>query len=162
MDKIDVDATVKELASGTVPEWIQAHLRQYLESGGLEGHDFDATVAGGRAATPSLLLTTTGRRSGTQRTMPLFYGRDGNAFVVIGSKGGAETQPAWYWNILANSTVEIMVGPQRYRATARIVGGAERERLWQMMVDVYAQYTLYQGKTSREIPVVVIEPTGPI
>lgn len=160
MEKIDVDATVRELESGKVPDWIQEHLRQYLESGGKVGHDFDATIAGGSAATPSLLLTTTGRQSGEKRTMPLFYGRSDGAYVVIGSKGGADTQPAWYWNILADPRVEIMVGPERFRGTARLAEGGERERLWQMMVGVYPQYTLYQSKTSRPIPVVVIETTG--
>lgn len=158
MPPIDVDETLRELATGSVPDWIEDHLRRYLDSGGREGHLFDATVAGGRPDTPSLLLTTVGRKSGARRRpMPLFYGRDGAAFVVVGSKGGAETHPAWYLNLLHQPAVEVQVGPEQFTARARVAGGSERARLWQMMVDLYPPYAAYQAKTTREIPLVVLE-----
>ncbi|MGD9601866.1 MAG: nitroreductase family deazaflavin-dependent oxidoreductase [Gammaproteobacteria bacterium] len=157
MSKLDVDQTVRELDGGKVPDWITEHLRIYLESGGREGHDWDATFAGGRNPTPCLVLTTRGRRSGAPRPMPLIYGRSGDAYVVIGSKGGAATQPAWYWNLRAYPSVELQVATAKFSAHARIAEGAERERLWAMMVDLYPPYREYQAKTDRQIPVVVLE-----
>ena len=160
MSRIDVDKTVRDLAAGELPAWITDHLRVYVESGGREGHLWDATAAGGLPDTPCLLLTTVGRRSGARRTMPLIYGSADGHYIVIGSKGGADTQPAWYLNLLEEPTVELMVGTQQLSARARIAGGEERARLWALMVGVYPPYADYQRKTSREIPVVVLEPVG--
>lgn len=157
MNKLNVDATVRELEGGKVPDWISHHLKVYLESGGREGHDWDASVAGGRNPTPCLILTTIGRQSGQPRPMPLIYGKSGTSYVVIGSKGGAATQPAWYWNLLAQPQVELQVATEKFPARARIAEGAERERLWDMMVEVYPPYRDYQAKTSRRIPVVVLD-----
>ena len=106
MKKIDVTQTVRDLEAGKTPEWISEHLRIYRESGGSEGHLFDSTVGGGQGLVPSLLLTTVGRRSGESRTSPLFYGSIENAYIVVGSKGGADTHPGWYLNLLANPLVE--------------------------------------------------------
>lgn len=158
MSRIDVDKTVRDLAAGELPGWIGDHLRVYTESGGREGHLWDASAAGGRPDTPCLLLTTTGRHSGEPRTMPLIYGTDGPAYVVIGSKGGADSQPAWYHNLLACPQVALQVATLHLAAVARIAQGAERTRLWQMMVAVYPPYVDYQRKTTREIPVVVLDP----
>lgn len=160
MSRIDVDKTVRDLAAGELPAWITDHLRVYVESGGREGHLWDATAAGGLPDTPCLLLTTVGRHSGARRTMPLIYGSADGHYIVIGSKGGADTQPAWYLNLLEDPTVELMVGTQQLSARARIAGGEERARLWALMVGVYPPYADYQRKTSREIPVVVLEPAG--
>ena len=157
MSKFDVNETVKELEEGTLPEWITKHQKLYVESGGKEGHEWDSTFAGGKGLTPCLLLTTLGRRSQQKRQVPLIYGRDGDALVVIGSKGGAETHTAWYWNIVAEPNVEVQVGTEQLNARARVAEGAERERLWAMMVDVYPPYTDYQASTTREIPVVVLD-----
>ena len=88
MSKIDVEQAVRDLGAGKTPEWIADHLRLYRESGGAEGHLFDVSGAGGPGLAPSLLLTTVGRRSGEKRTSPLIYGTAGEAYVVIGSKGG--------------------------------------------------------------------------
>lgn len=160
MSRIDVDKTVRDLAAGELPAWITDHLRAYVESGGREGHLWDATAAGGRPDTPCLLLTTVGRRSGARRTMPLIYGSADGHYIVIGSKGGADTQPAWYLNLLEDPTVELMVGTKQLTARARIAQGEERARLWTLMVGVYPPYADYQRKTSREIPVVVLEPVA--
>jgi len=157
MSKIDVDQAIRDLEEGRTPKWIAEHLRIYRESGGSEGHLFDASTVGGSGLVPSLLLTTTGRRSGAQRTSPLFYGSTDKAYVVIGSKGGADTQPGWYLNLLANPTVEVQVAKECFTARTRIATGKERAQLWAQMVELYPPYNDYQKKARREIPVVVIE-----
>lgn len=157
MSKLDVDGTVRELESGSTPKWIQDHLEVYRRSAGKEGHFWDSTIAGGKGMVPCLILTTIGRRSGEKRSSPLIYGTDGDAYVIIGSKGGAEKHTGWYYNLLANPDVELEVANERFAARARVATGAERERLWAKMLDVYPPYRDYQAKTSREIPVVVLE-----
>jgi deazaflavin-dependent oxidoreductase (nitroreductase family) len=157
MSKIDVEQTVRDLEAGKTPEWISEHVRLYRDSGGAEGHLWDASAAGVPGLVPCLLLTTTGRRSGEKRTSPLIYGTAGAAYVVIGSKGGANTQPKWYLNLRANPAVEVQVASERFPARARVATGQERERLWEQMVQVFPPYREYQKKTKREIPVVVLE-----
>jgi deazaflavin-dependent oxidoreductase (nitroreductase family) len=157
MSKIDVDQTVRDLEAGKTPAWIAEHLRIYRESGGAEGHLFDSTVGGGVGLVPSLLLTTVGRRSGEKRTSPLFYGTAGDAYVIIGSKGGADTQPNWYLNLRANPQAEVQVAREHFTVRARVATGKEREQLWEQMVQLYPPYREYQKKTRREIPVVVLE-----
>jgi F420H(2)-dependent quinone reductase len=87
----------------------------------------------------------------------LFYGTAGGAYVVIGSKGGADTHPSWYLNLRANPTVEVQVAREHLTARARVATGKEREQLWEQMVQLYPPYREYQKKTKREIPVVVLE-----
>ncbi len=157
MSELDINETLRDLATGRVPDWIAEHLRVYRESGGREGHLFDARFAGGGAAVPTLLLTTRGRRSGQLLTMPLIYGEVGDWYVIIGSKGGAPSQPGWYHNLVAEPRVEVQVGTEIFAATARTAHGAERLRLWQHMATQYPPFLDYQAKTSREIPVVVLE-----
>lgn len=157
MSDFDVAATVDELESGTVPAWIRQHLAQYLASGGHEGHYFDASTVGAAGLVPSLLLTTVGRRSGRRTTMPLFYGTTAQGFVVIGSKGGAATHPAWYHNLRADPVAAVQVGPRHHAVRARTARGDERAALWAQMVALYPPYADYQARTTREIPVVVLE-----
>jgi F420H(2)-dependent quinone reductase len=106
---------------------------------------------------PVLLLTATGRKTGKRRTTPLLYGRDGDNLVVIASKGGDPKHPAWYLNV-RGAEAEVQVGCERRRVRARDAEGEERERLWAQMVGVYPPYAEYQKKTTRQIPVVVLEP----
>lgn len=157
-EKFDLDKVVSDLDSGKVPEWISAHLKLYLESGGKEGHYWDASIAGdGLGPTPTLLLTTTGRKSGQTRIHPLIYGKvDGN-HIVIGSKGGSEKHAAWYFNLLANPVVQVQVATDKFTARARTATGAERAKIWNHMLTVYPPYKDYQAKTTRELPVVVLE-----
>jgi deazaflavin-dependent oxidoreductase (nitroreductase family) len=108
---------------------------------------------------PILLLTTRGRRSGKQRTTPLMYSRDGDNLVLIASLGGAPHHPAWYHN-LQGQEAEVQVGSERRLVRARDAEGEERERLWAQMVALYPTYAEYQQKTTRRIPVVVLEPSG--
>ena len=157
MKKIDVDQAIRDLEAGKTPEWITEHLRVYRETGGAEGHLFDATSVGFPEPMPSLLLTTIGRRSGEKRTSPLFYGKSGDAYVVIGSKGGADRHPAWYLNLLANPTAELQVGSELFTVHARVAKGKEREQLWEQMAQIAPPYNDYQKKTRREIPVIVFE-----
>lgn len=157
MSKVDVDQAIRDLEAGKTPAWITEHLRIYRESGGAEGHLFDSTVAGGLGLVTSLLLITIGRRSGKKHTSPLFYSAAGEAYVVAGSKGGADTQPGWYLNLRANPIVEVQVAREHFIARARVATGKEREQLWEQMVQLYPPYREYQKKTKREIPVVVLE-----
>ena len=138
-------------------EMIREHVRRYLESGGKNGHMWDSTIAGGPGPVPTLLLTTTGRKSGNSITIPLIYGKTGKDYVVVASKGGAPAHPVWYLNLSANPEVSIQVEADRMQATARTATGAERSALWEQMVEIYPPYTDYRQRTEREIPVVVLE-----
>jgi deazaflavin-dependent oxidoreductase (nitroreductase family) len=158
MSKFDVDQGNRELKETGEPlAWVAEHLRRYRESGGAEGHLFDATIAGVPGLVPCLLLTTTGRRSGEKRTSPLFYTTAGDAYVIIGSKGGAETHPGWYLNLRANPTAEVQVGREHFTVRARVATGQEREQLFEQMAQMAPPYRDYQKKTKRELPVVVLE-----
>ncbi|MBF0277142.1 MAG: nitroreductase family deazaflavin-dependent oxidoreductase [SAR324 cluster bacterium] len=143
--------------SDKLPTWMKDHAERYLKSNGADGHMWDSTFAGGKGPIPTLLLTTTGRRSGKPVLLPLIYGETGNSYVVIASKGGAPQHPAWYLNLTAHPEVTLQVAADRFQGNARTVSGAERTKLWEQMVDLYPPYTDYQNKTDREIPVVVIE-----
>ena len=110
-----------------LPKWMVDHANLYLSSGGKEGHMYTAAFPGKETLTvPSLLLTTTGRKSGQKFLFPLFYGKTGNSYFVIASKGGAPEHPGWYKNILANPEVEIQVGTEKMKARARTASGEER------------------------------------
>jgi deazaflavin-dependent oxidoreductase (nitroreductase family) len=132
-------------------EWVADHTRRYLETGGEEGHEW-------RPGVPTLLLTTTGRKSGVKRRTALIYGRDNADYVVVASKGGTPEHPAWYLNLEADPEVEIQVLDTVLPATARTVTGEDRERLWALMRQIWPAYDEYQTKTDREIPVVVLTP----
>lgn len=157
MSKIDVDSTVRDVEEGRLPEWIAEHLRIYEESGGTEGHMWDSTAAGGKGLLPCLLLHTRGRRSGRELTHPLIYGVDGENFIIVGSKGGADTQPGWYFNLVADPNARVQVGKDTFDVRARVLEGDERARIWTQMVDLFPPYTSYQAKTSREIPLFALE-----
>lgn len=143
-----------------LPDWIKDHLKRYLETDGADGHYWDATIGGGKGMVPTLLLTTVGRKSGKRLTLPLIYGPAGDGYCVIASKGGAPAHPAWYLNLDANPDVHVQVAADKFRARARVAEGAEREALWQKMVEIYAPYDDYQAATERRIPVVVLDPVA--
>jgi deazaflavin-dependent oxidoreductase (nitroreductase family) len=159
VSRIDVDDTIKKVEQGELPGWIADHLRAYNESGGREGHLWDSSAAGGKGLLPCLLLHCVGRRSGRAMVHPLIYGRDGDAYVIVGSKGGAETQPGWYFNLLAQPNVTIQVGTEEFQICARVIEGEERKRVWDQMVEIFPPYTDYQAKTQREIPIFMLERT---
>lgn len=109
---------------------------------------------------PVLLLTTTGAQSGQSRLAPLVYARDGDRYVVAASKGGSPTHPAWYLNLLANPVVTVEVGGETFPARAIVAEAAERDRLWAAHVALNPNFAEYQERTSRTIPVVVLERIG--
>ncbi|MFC5182382.1 nitroreductase family deazaflavin-dependent oxidoreductase [Actinomadura harenae] len=125
------------------------HVKRYQETDGAEGHEWNGTV--------TLLLTTVGRKSGEERTTPLIYQQDGDAYVVVASKGGAPEHPLWYLNLEADPEVKVQVKGDRFTARARTATAEERPRLWKKMAAVWPDYDEYTKKTDREIPVVVLE-----
>jgi len=142
-----------------LPDWMVEHANRYLASGGTEGHFYTIRQPGRpEIAVPSLLLTTTGRKSGERFIFPLFYGTTGEGYFVIASKGGAPQHPGWYRNILAHPDVEVQVGTDRMKARARTATGEERTRLWEKALQFWPPYADYQSKTERQIPVVVLDP----
>ena len=126
------------------------HVRAYRETGGERGYNW-------RRGTTILLLTTTGRASGQERTTPLIFRADGDRWVVVASKGGAPDHPDWYKNLQAHPDATIQVRSEEIPVQARAAEGAERERLWPLMAEAWPPYDEYQQKTDREIPVVVLE-----
>jgi deazaflavin-dependent oxidoreductase (nitroreductase family) len=127
------------------------HVRRYRETNGEVGYVW-------RDGVLTLILTTTGRRSGTPRSNALIFGEDGDTYVVVASKGGAPRHPDWYTNLVARPEVEVQVKDRRFRARAHTAEGAERERLWRLMTGIWPDYDSYQRHTDRQIPVVVLEP----
>ncbi len=114
-------------------------------------------VGGPFAGSPMLLLTTTGAKSGQPRTMPLVYTTDGDRIVILASKGGAPTNPDWYHNLVANPTVTVEQGTEKFQARAVVTEGEERERLYDQQAALMPGFAEYQKKTTRQIPVVVLE-----
>jgi deazaflavin-dependent oxidoreductase (nitroreductase family) len=127
----------------------QEHVERYRATDGAEGHDWQGTQ--------TLLLTTTGRRSGESRTTPLIYGRSGEDALIVASNGGADEPPGWYRNLEAQPEVEVQIKGDRFRARARTASEAERPEMWAEMIGHWPAYDEYQTKTEREIPVVVLE-----
>ena len=115
-------------------------------------------VAGTISNTPVLLLTTTGRKTGKPRTVPLLYLADGGGYAVIASNGGATLDPAWCLNLRANPTGNVQTGADHIAVRAEFVGGDERERLWQALASTYRGYDGYVERTSRRIPVIMLRP----
>ena len=134
-------------------EWVKSHIQSYLSTDGAEGHEF-------RNGAPTLLLSVLGRRSGVWRRSALIYGRAGDAYVVVASKGGAPQDPAWYTNLVAEPSVHVQVMGEKFMARARVAAGDERARLWDEMAEIWPDYNDYQTKTEREIPVVVLDPVA--
>jgi deazaflavin-dependent oxidoreductase (nitroreductase family) len=110
------------------------------------------------ARQPLLLLTHTGAKTGTKRTNPLACFRDGERYVVVASKGGAPTNPDWYYNLLANPKATIEVGTEAFEVTAQPASPEERERLWAMVTEQNPAFKEYEGKTPRTIPMVILTP----
>lgn len=128
----------------------ESHVKAYRETGGETGYIWNnATI---------LLLTTIGHKSGEPKTVPLIFVEDAGRYVIIASLGGAPKHPAWYVNLAANPRVTLQVKDKVFEAEASTATSTERERLWAKAVEAWPQYTDYQAKTTREIPVVVLTP----
>jgi deazaflavin-dependent oxidoreductase (nitroreductase family) len=131
--------------------WVNEHIRSYVDSDGETGHTWRGVN--------TLLLTTLGRKSGQWRRTPLIYGQDGDRFVVVASKGGSPQHPAWYLNLADHPQVQVQVGADRFTARAHTASPEEKARLWPQMAKIWPEYDDYQQRTSRDIPVVVLERT---
>ncbi|MFI7026050.1 nitroreductase family deazaflavin-dependent oxidoreductase [Micromonospora sp. NPDC049900] len=142
--------TTGEQVVDSPTDWVADHIDRYVETDGAEGHEWQPGVF-------TLLLTTRGRRSGALRRTALIYGRDGDAYVVVASQGGAPRHPAWYLNLLADPEAQVQVAAERFTARARTATPEEKERLWPGMAAIWPAYDDYQTKTDRDIPVVLLE-----
>jgi deazaflavin-dependent oxidoreductase (nitroreductase family) len=142
-------STVRPGPGGRPPGWQQEHMRRYTATGGQDGHIWEGV--------PTLLLTTRGRRSGQSRTTPLIYGRSGDRYLVVASRGGAPKHPDWYENLVAHPDIDVQVMADHFKARARTATAAEKPALWKTMASIWPAYDEYQARTSREIPVVIIE-----
>lgn len=128
------------------------HVRRYRESGGEDGYEWNGA--------PTLLLTSTGRRTGAARTTPLIFGRDGDDYLVVASVGGMPRHPAWYLNLRAEPRASIQVKAEHLDVVARTASPDEKPRLWKIVNAVWPNYDVYQARTDRVIPVVVLTPSG--
>ena len=128
--------------------WVRDHIRRYVESGGRRGHRFN-----GRE---SLLITTRGRRSGRLRRTALYYGRDGERYVLVATAVRDGEDPSWYLNVLESPAVVLQVGADSFAGLARPAAADERGRLWDLMVGVFPKYAAYERESGRPLPVVVV------
>jgi deazaflavin-dependent oxidoreductase (nitroreductase family) len=126
------------------------HVRVYRETNGETGYIWNGA--------PILILTTKGRRSGQPRVIPIIFTPYKDSWVIIASKGGSPTHPAWYLNILDDPNVHVQVKGDVYEAKARTAESPEREQIWAECLKIWPNYDIYQSRTSRLIPVVVIDP----
>ena len=127
------------------------HVARYLETNGEDGYHW-------RNGRTVLILFTTGRRSGEPRTNALIFRPWGDAYLVIASKGGADSPPAWFLNLSDDPEVEVQVKDRRIPVRARVATPDEKPEMWRTMVEAWPDYDDYQASTDREIPVVVLEP----
>jgi len=127
-------------------------ITEFRENGGKVGGMFEGA--------PLLLLHTTGAKSGAERVNPMMFGRQGSDYTVFASKGGAPDNPAWYHNLVAHPDVTAEIGTETVRLTARVAAGEERDRIWTAWKERNPGFAEYEQKTSRQIPVIVLQPAG--
>jgi deazaflavin-dependent oxidoreductase (nitroreductase family) len=130
-------------------DWVNQHIRRYVESGGQKGNRFNGQNA--------LLLTTRGARSGKLRRTALWYVQDGDRYLLTGSNGAARHDPAWVFNVRANPAVVVQVEADTFPAVAHVATPEERPLLWDKVSTAIPQYAAYQKRVRRELPVVVVE-----
>jgi len=135
-----------------VSDFNSAIIEEFRTHGGRVGGPFEGA--------PLLLLTSVGAKSGEPRTTPVMYLPDGERMVIFASKAGAPTNPAWYHNLLANPAATVEVGTETVEVDSSIASGEERERLFEQQCQRYPQFADYAQKTTREIPVVVLQRTA--
>ena len=133
-------------------DWVREQVELYEGSGGTEGLTLRET------GLPVMIVTHIGRKTGAIRKTPLMTVKDGDAYVLVASQGGAPNNPVWVYNLRANPDVEIRDQSQVFKMRAReVVDDAERHRLWEMCVAAFPPYAEYQAKTDRKIPLFVAE-----
>ncbi len=130
-------------------DWNRQTIEEFRANGGKVGGFWEGK--------PLLLLTTTGAKSGQRRTTPTMYLRDGDRLLIFASKRGAPTNPGWYHNLVAHPQVTVEVGSETYEATATVLKGEERDRLYARQAELYPQFGEYQANTTRKIPVIALE-----
>ncbi len=130
-------------------DWVAEHTRQYLATDGAEGHIWKGA--------PTLVLVTRGRRTGQLRRTMLIYGMDGGRYLLVASQGGAPTHPQWYENLVADAEVSVQVLGDRFTTRARTATAEEKPRLWKIMTAIWPAYDDYQERTTRDIPLVILE-----
>lgn len=133
-----------------VNDWNKGIIEEFRANGGKVGGQFEGA--------PLLLLHTTGAKSGQARVNPVMYQADGDNLVVFASKAGAPTSPDWFHNLVANPRASVEVGDRTLTVAAQIVEGETRERLWSRQKELYPGFADYESKTTRQIPVVVLQP----
>ncbi len=133
---------------GSPQDWNKAIIEEFRANGGKVGGMF--------AGRTLLLLHTSGAKSGQPRINPVAYVEDGDRLVIIASKGGAPTNPDWYYNLVAHPDVTVEVGTEQLRVHATVAGDPERTRLYQKMVDMMPGFAEYEQKTTRKIPVFIL------
>jgi F420H(2)-dependent quinone reductase len=143
------------------PTTIHPRLWNLLTGANTAAYRMTGGRLGGRLrGVPVLLLDHVGRRSGRRRTTPLMYLEDDDRLVIVASKGGAPRDPAWWVNLRASPRTTVQVRSERRRVNARQADAAEKSHLWPRLVELYPDYDEYQRRTDRDIPVVILEPTG--
>ena len=135
-----------------VSDWNKKIIEEFRANGGKVGGQFEGA--------PLLLLHTTGARTGQERVNPMMYRAAGDGYAVFASKAGAPDNPDWYHNLLANPRVRAEIGTGTHELTARVATGEERDRIWSAQKQDYPGFADYEKKTSRQIPVVILEPAG--
>ena len=134
-------------------EWVRNQVELYESSGGTEGTSLNGLAV--------IIVTNKGRKTGAIRKTPLMRVADGDNYVLVASRGGAPTNPVWYYNLQADPNVEIRDGVDVHSMKVREVeNSAERQRLWDIAVEAFPPYQGYQDKTDRSIPVFIAEPAG--
>jgi deazaflavin-dependent oxidoreductase (nitroreductase family) len=130
----------------------EEHVRQYRETDGATGYAWNGTT--------TLLLTTKGRKSGLDRTIAIIFAEVDGKYILIASKGGAPAHPQWYLNLCDEPRVTLQIKSDIFAATARTAEGKERDQLWAVANQQWPKFDLYQARTERKIPVVVLERSG--
>jgi deazaflavin-dependent oxidoreductase (nitroreductase family) len=149
--KNNKEKVMPEFNEKAMHEFNQGLIKEFRANGG-------KVLSGPFVNAPLMLLTTTGAKSGRPFTTPLVYTRDGSRIVIIASKGGYPTNPAWYHNLKANPTVTIEIGTQKFQAKATITSDPERQRLFDAQAKLMPNFNEYQKNTTRKIPVIALEP----
>jgi deazaflavin-dependent oxidoreductase (nitroreductase family) len=137
-----------EQVSDSPEGWVARHIRRYVDSDGAKGHEW-------RPGVFTLLLTTRGRRTGKLRRTALYYGRDGDRYVLVATPTDGR-EPAWYLNLRASPAVVLQVRSQTLPAVASPASASDRPRLWRLMLDVFPRYATYEREAGRELAVVVV------
>lgn len=133
-------------------DWNQKIIEEFRANGGKVGGQFEGA--------PMLIMHTKGAKSGKERVIPVMYQAVGDNFAVFASKAGAPSNPDWYHNLLAHPDITIEVGSDTIAVRARVTKGDERQRIWTRQKELYPGFADYEAATTREIPVIILEPTG--